>query len=60
MDNFNSMSVRYMGALDWRKNKDWYSYDKKRKRFILTPKAPPEAQRSFNLFKEANNVMWDD
>ncbi len=55
-----AMSVRYIGALNWRKNKEWYIYDKERKRFILTPKAPPEARRSFELFKEANHVTWDD
>ena len=56
----STMSVRYIGALNWRKNKEWYTYDKERKRFILTPKAPPEARRSFELFKEANHVTWDD
>ena len=60
MSNPQAMSARYRDALNWRKNKEWYFYDKERKRFVLTPKAPPEAHRSFELFKEANNVKWDD
>ncbi len=56
----NKMSVRYRGAMDWMANKDWYVIDEKRKRFILTEKAPEHARESFELYKKVNKLYWFD
>lgn len=54
------MSARYSGCMLWMHNNDWFILDEKRDRYILTDKAPKEAQKSFELYKKAKNLNWDD
>ena len=42
--------------LYWRKDESWYKYDKSRKMYELTDKAPQRAKESFELWKEFNNL----
>ena len=36
-------------------NKDWYKYDDKNKKYILTSKAPQKAKESYNEFYKIIN-----
>lgn len=52
------MSARNKDAMFWMTNDDWYIIDKKNNQFVLTDKAPKEAYRSFEKYKEINNLTW--
>lgn len=43
-------------------NKEWYYRSQRTGKFVLTPKAPPEAIKSFNeyLAKEENRLLNSD
>ncbi|MBR1859928.1 MAG: hypothetical protein IJ797_10580 [Selenomonadaceae bacterium] len=44
----------------WMRNREWYYIDDEHDRFVLTTKAPEEAQRSFEKWKRINNLDWND
>ena len=54
------MTRRGKGCTDWMDDDTWFYIDYERDRYILTDKAPEEARRSFELWKEINRVDWDD
>ena len=60
MSGLAKMSARNRNCMNWKKNRDWYTIDKKNQRFILTEKAPEEARRSFEEYKCINNLDWKD
>ena len=55
-----AMSAKNKGCTNWMKNKEWYRFDPKRNRCVLTHKAPREARESFEQYKRINNLKWDD
>ena len=40
----------------WRKNKEWYRINREKDCFELTEKAPERAVKSFEMYKEMNNI----
>ena len=60
MKNSQSMSYKNRDTMIWFRNKDWYYIDDERDRFVLTEKAPAEAQRSFEKWKQINRLDWND
>lgn len=54
------MSRKDKGCTDWMSNKDWYYIDYERDRYVLTDKAPKEAQQSFEKWKKLNGVKWEE
>ena len=54
------MSKRYMGAMDWVVDyKEYFYTDPKTKRIMMKPNAPAAAVKSFELYKEANNLHYN-
>ena len=60
MSESKAMSMRDRDCVDWMNDRDWYSIDKERDRFVLTEKAPEEARRSFEKYKRINKLDWND
>jgi len=60
MTELNAMSARNKDSMLWKKNRDWYTIDRKNQRFVLTEKAPEEARRSFKKYKRINKLDWND
>lgn len=55
-----TMSKRYIGAMDWLAHYEEYFYtDTKTKRIMMKPNAPVAAVKSFELYKEANNLRYN-
>ena len=56
----HSMSAKNRDSMIWMRNREWYYIDDEHDRFVLTTKAPEEAQRSFEKWKRINNLDWND
>ena len=40
------------------KNRKWYKFDDKKRKYVLTAEAPPKAHRSYKKFYEESEIMW--
>ena len=54
------MSRKYKGCMNWSDNEEWFYIDEKNQRFLLTDKAPEEAQRSFEIYTRINWRHYKD
>ncbi|MDR1832672.1 MAG: hypothetical protein LBQ97_08115 [Fusobacteriaceae bacterium] len=55
----NTMSKKFMGCMDWHKDKTWYIYDPKKDTYTLTESAPPNAIEAFELYKIVNKKYYE-
>ena len=58
MASNSAMSLKNRDAVIWARNKEWYYLDEKNDRFVLTDKAPKEAQDSFEKYKKINKLNY--
>ena len=54
------MTRRDIDCVDWLRNEEWYYIDYEHDRYVLTDKAPKEAQQSFEKWKKLNGVKWEE